>query len=192
MVASEGTPLLRVGDVDCPTVEDAHFSAVRRAFGIADDFLAGVFDFGALRWQLVGAPIPDRASMLSDFELRSVDGALEDFMGQHDANLLPDGTLTMFDNRQYPLETSRMIDVSLDDDARVATVTHTYDLGVKCPFQGGARMTRSGGRLATCASSRTVYGFGPGESESRWSLSVSCADMPAGPAYILRVHPVEI
>ena len=149
-------------------------------------------DFGALRWQLVGAPIPDRASMLSDFELRSVDGALEDFMGQHDANLLPDGTLTMFDNRQYPLETSRMIDVSLDEDARVATVTHTYELGIKCPFQGGARMTRSGGRLATCASSRTVYGFGPGESESRWSLSVSCADIPAGPAYILRVHPVEI
>jgi len=35
MVASEGTALLRVGDVDCPTVEDAHFSAVRRAFGIA-------------------------------------------------------------------------------------------------------------------------------------------------------------
>lgn len=48
MVASEGTALLRVGDVDCPTVEDAHFSAVRRAFGIADDFLAGVFDFKEL------------------------------------------------------------------------------------------------------------------------------------------------
>ena len=48
MVASEGTALLRVGDVDCPTVEDAHFSAVRRAFGIADDFLAGVLDFKEL------------------------------------------------------------------------------------------------------------------------------------------------
>ena len=35
MVASEGRASLRVGDVDCPTVQDAHFSSVRRAFGIA-------------------------------------------------------------------------------------------------------------------------------------------------------------
>lgn len=48
MVASEGRASLRVGDVDCPTVQDAHFSSVRRAFGIADDFLAGIFDFGGL------------------------------------------------------------------------------------------------------------------------------------------------
>ena len=48
MVASEGSPSLRVGDVDCPTVKDEPFSAVRRAFGIADDFLAGLFDFGSL------------------------------------------------------------------------------------------------------------------------------------------------
>jgi hypothetical protein len=39
---------LRVGDVDCETVKDAHFARVRHAFRVADDFLDGTLDFGKL------------------------------------------------------------------------------------------------------------------------------------------------
>ena len=39
---------LRVGDVDCVTVKDEHFAAIRRAFDIADNFLDGTLDLNKL------------------------------------------------------------------------------------------------------------------------------------------------
>ena len=39
---------LRVGDADCVTVKDEHFSVLRRALNIADDFLDGTVDMSKL------------------------------------------------------------------------------------------------------------------------------------------------
>ncbi|MFT4621855.1 MAG: hypothetical protein ACI8PZ_000507, partial [Myxococcota bacterium] len=83
-------------------------------------------EFGQLRWQLIGSLSPVHTDLESDFELRGADGSYEVFRGQHDANLLPDGRLTLFDNGFTPEDGTRGIDIALDPKSHTATVERVY------------------------------------------------------------------
>lgn len=78
---------------------------------------------GAVRWKLGGAPVArDGARVLS---------VLDDPLGgpvlQHDARLLPDGHLTLFDDQSTTTNPSRSVEYVLDLDAGTARLVWSYD-----------------------------------------------------------------
>ncbi len=148
-----------------------HRSAVARISGHPD-----AEDFGAVRWWLTGEPddVVD-----SDFVLRGLDGGVADFRQQHDAQLLEDGSLLLFDNRNRttwsPLsEASRGLQLTLDAVAGEARVLRSWPLDRHCPFAGSTQRSADGAVLATCAPSWQVSGFAAGAEEPEWSMTVAC------------------
>jgi arylsulfotransferase ASST len=92
---------------------------------------------GSVLWRLGGKK--------SNFTL----GTGVSFAWQHDAQLLPDGTISLFDNESYPAEASqsRVLDIALDSAAHTAKLVHqlTYPgEGILADSEGGAQLLANG------------------------------------------------
>jgi hypothetical protein len=71
---------------------------------------------GAVEWKLGGTHTPESLSLTNVADPANV------MTGQHDARLLPDGTVTVHDNRTLSGEHPRAIRFSIDEMARSATL----------------------------------------------------------------------
>jgi hypothetical protein len=92
---------------------------------------------GAIVWRLGGKE--------STFNL----GSGVHFAWQHDAKLLPDGTLSLFDNESFPDEASesRAVDISLDAGTRTASLVHQFTYpgpGILSESQGDTQLLSNG------------------------------------------------
>ncbi|MBX2800717.1 MAG: aryl-sulfate sulfotransferase [Myxococcales bacterium] len=108
---------------------------------------------GEVLWRLVGHP---NSAFEGDFVLDDQTGGHDTFAQQHNAHLLPDGRLAIFDNRFGSPQSSRVVVMDLDEAGGVARIEEAYDLSQSCPFQGSAYHTATGNPLAGCAGARQV------------------------------------
>jgi hypothetical protein len=132
-------------------------------------------DHGAITWRLGGNP--SDPAFGTDFTLTSSASDLPTFLLQHHA--LPDGPdrITMFDNRGFGPQPSRVLGITLDRTLGVADIDEVYTLDQHCNFQGSAFFTAQGNPVATCAKPGTVYEWDAGVPETqRFKLNASCAD----------------
>ncbi|HEX6417087.1 MAG TPA: arylsulfotransferase family protein [Acidimicrobiales bacterium] len=107
---------------------------------------------GEIRWTLGGRS--------SDFEM--AEGAT--FAWQHDARLLPDGTLSLFDNQANPplADRSRGLVLALDEQAGTATVVRewTHPDDVLAGSQGNTQVLDGGGAVVGWGSEGRVTEYG--------------------------------
>jgi hypothetical protein len=143
-----------------------HLSAVMEV--IADPDQA---DFGAVRWTMA-APGSD---LDSDLAIASEIGPPEDFQQQHNVFLLPDGRMTLFDNRLDPDELSRVLELRVDLAGGVATLERAFQLPVHCPFQGGALRTPAGNPLATCAPFAQAFEYDAVTGAQQFDMQLTCS-----------------
>ena len=96
---------------------------------------------GEIDWKLGGTATPDRLAFVGG----SPD-APRGFGGQHDARVLPDGTLTLFDNGTGLTRPPRALRYRIDGAARSATLLeNVYDPAAgRSPCCGNARLLRGG------------------------------------------------
>jgi hypothetical protein len=59
---------------------------------------------------------------------------------------------------------------------------------MRCGLMGSAYPVADGGLLVTCADHRTAWEFGPGETEPRWRMEVSCGETEF---HLQRVQPIR-
>jgi hypothetical protein len=109
---------------------------------------------GAVRWRLGGRS--------SDYTL----GPGAEFRWQHDARRMPDGTISVLDNRSAddsPPE-SRALVLAVDERARRATVAReiVHPDGVLARTQANAQVLPSGGVFVGWGSAGTMSEFSPG------------------------------
>ena len=88
------------------------------------------------------------------------------FAWQHDAQLLPDGTISLFDNEAAPAEgkESRGLDIALDTKANTATVVRelTYPgQGILSDSQGDVQLLPNGDNLVGWGQAGEVSEFSP-------------------------------
>lgn len=146
-------------------------------------------DFGTILWRMSGDPNdPDFGT---DFALTSAAPDVSPtFEQQHNVHFLPDGTLTMFDNRLEWQEPSRLLHLSYDLAAGAAVIEAAYPLPLHCEFQGGAWHTAGGNPVATCAPQAQAYEFDLGVTDTpRWTADMDCVS-GAG-IFVPRVIPLE-
>jgi hypothetical protein len=74
---------------------------------------------GVILWKLGGTPTAQSLTVIGDQYAASNPDAL--FSGQHQATILPDGTLTVQDNGTQPLRPVRALRFRIDPDTRTAT-----------------------------------------------------------------------
>lgn len=146
-------------------------------------------EFGEIEWVLAGDP--DYDPLGSDFTLSSAQpGASPTFLQQHNAHLLADGTLALFDNRKQSREPSRLLHLSVDPVGGEAVIEAAYELPMHCPFQGGAWHTAGRNPVATCSPQVTAFEFDRGVTDTaRWSVKLSCFSTRSG--YVPRIIPLE-
>ena len=70
---------------------------------------------GEIVWKLGGTTTPESLTVLGDLRAYT-------FGAQHDARLLPDGTLTVFDNRSDLSQPPRAVRFRIDEQAGTATL----------------------------------------------------------------------
>jgi hypothetical protein len=109
---------------------------------------------GAVLWRLGGKH--------SSFSL----GAGVKFAWQHDAQLLPDGTISLFDNEAAPAEAkqSRALDIAIDTTANTAKVVRqlTYPgQGILSDSQGDVQLLPNGDDLVGWGQAGEVSEFSP-------------------------------
>ena len=110
-------------------------------------------DFGEILWVLSGDPSTD--ALGSDFTLASI-GDWPGFVHQHHAHRLPNGRISLFDNRKDVSQRSRVLEISLDEETGMAQMERVWDLGRFCAFQGASWPTATGNPLATCSPEGTA------------------------------------
>lgn len=142
-------------------------------------------DFGAVNWVLGGDPLDGR--LPADIALTAVDGIDASFLRQHNPQILPDGRLSLFDNRMTTAEDSRILVMDLQPQYGLAVIEEAYTLPTHCNFQGAASPLEDGTWVATCAPYRTAFQFDPGGTEPRWSMAADCAT--AVSTYVPRMQP---
>ncbi len=100
-------------------------------------------DTGEVEWQLGGAP--------TDRSLAFVGDSRAGFGGQHDARILPDGTLTLYDNASRTGLRPRVVRYRLDLDARTATLIeeHSDPVATVSLCCGSARKLSGGNWVTT-------------------------------------------
>lgn len=95
---------------------------------------------GNIIWKLGGTSTANSLTVSGDPDAGTV------FGGQHDARLLPDGTLTIFDNRTDLSTPPRAVRYRLDTTSHTATVVEqvTDPAIIASPFTGSARKLAGG------------------------------------------------
>ena len=106
---------------------------------------------GDIEWKLGGTTTPESLSLVND----PLGGPV--FM--HDARLLPDGTITIFDNRKEATEPSRVTQYAIDTTAPTPTATLLWEYenadGDRTQFMGSARRQADGSSSRTgCAKTK--------------------------------------
>lgn len=139
--------------------------------------------FGALHWVL-STPT---SGWPSDFTLSSEAGPADFFM-QHNVHRLENGHLTFLDNRALPTESSRVVELQLDETTMAATIVDEWPLPNHCDFQGGAWRTANGDPLATCAPIRTAWQVDDAD-VVQWTAQATC-EIGFG-SYVPRFVPLE-
>ncbi len=97
---------------------------------------------GAIRWKLGGTATPESLSVVDD----PVFTGGSDFGGQHDARLLGDGTVSLYDDGTNLGRAPRAVRYSIDTNAKTATLVETVtDPGISSSFCcGSARKVADG------------------------------------------------
>jgi hypothetical protein len=110
---------------------------------------------GALIWRLGGKQ--------SSFAL----GTGVSFAWQHDAELLPDGTISLFNNEASPAEAkeSSALDIALDSAAGTATLVHQFT------YPGQGILSESQGDVQLLANGDSFVGWGQAGEISEFSSS---------------------
>jgi hypothetical protein len=111
---------------------------------------------GAVEWQLGGRS--------STFTL----GAGVRFAWQHDATLLPNGTITLFDNEAGPEEASqsRAVDIAIDPTSQTASLVNqiTYPgAGIIAESQGNIQELSNGDSFVDWGQAGEISEFSPGD-----------------------------
>ncbi len=149
-------------------------------------------DFGNIDWSLTGEP---SSPIDEDLRLTSAIGGDVNFIGQHHATIAPDGTLTLFDNRN-PGDVSRGLAVSIDANGGTAEIIAAYDLPEQCGIQGGSYQMANGDTIVTCATTGTTYHFRDGESSAGFAMEATCGAQGGpgggGRPETARVQPVDL
>jgi hypothetical protein len=112
---------------------------------------------GAIEWKLGGTHTPESLALTNVADPANV------ITGQHDARLLPDGTLTLHDNRTLSGEHPRAVRFSLDEAARSATLIESVE-DPRTAYSnccGSARRMPGGNWLASWGASGLVEELTP-------------------------------
>jgi len=145
-----------------------HLSAIAKVRG---DWTAP--DFGEILWRLSGDP--DNDAFGSDFTLSS-SGSWPGFVHQHNAHLLDDGRISLFDNRKDLAQRSRVLVLDIDEKSGLAQIERDYELDQLCAFQGSAWPTHTGNPVATCAPEGAAIEFHVDDtSQPIYELNILCA-----------------
>lgn len=129
-------------------------------------------DTGAARWTLTGgdsAAVWDAPALA----LSGCCGLVPSFQHPHAPILTPSGSVLVVDNGDG-LETTRVLELAVDEDALTAEVVAAWDLGVVCPVQSSAYPLPDGAILAACA--RTGELFELDASGIRRRVKLSCTN----------------
>jgi hypothetical protein len=112
---------------------------------------------GAVEWKLGGTTLPQSLAVIGEPDSSNV------ISGQHDARLLPDGTLTLHDNRTLTGRKPRAIRFNIDEEAGTATVLEqlTDPSSIYSICCGSARKLPGGNWVASWGSSGLVTELTP-------------------------------
>jgi hypothetical protein len=137
---------------------------------------------GAILWKLGGTPTAQSLTVAGDQYAASDPDAL--FSGQHDARILPDGTLTVQDNGTLPLRPVRALRFAINQSTRTATeIAQVTDSRVGPAFCcGGVDHLSTGDWLASWGTAQFATELTP---SGQPVLTVSYA-----PFFSYRVAPV--
>jgi hypothetical protein len=137
---------------------------------------------GAIMWKLGGTQIPQSLTVTHDQYATSNPDAL--FSGQHDARILPDGTLTVQDNGTLPLRPVRALRFGINPATRTANeIAQVADSRIGAAFCcGGVDHLSTGDWLASWGTAQYVTELTPSGNPV---LTVSYA-----PYFSYRVAPV--
>jgi hypothetical protein len=116
---------------------------------------------GAIEWKLGGSPTPQSLTIVGD------PNASTDFGGPHDAQVLPDGTISVFDNATFRnVVVPRVLRFRIDPVARTATLVQALtDLAVTSSnCCGSARLLPGGDWAVDWGGQQIMDELGPGGS----------------------------
>ncbi|HUJ91655.1 MAG TPA: arylsulfotransferase family protein [Gaiellaceae bacterium] len=122
---------------------------------------------GQIVWKLGGTPTPESLTVVGD-----PGNAADPLGGQHDARLLPDGTLTVFDDGTLLGRAPRALHFRIDPVARTATlIGEVSDPTVPSSFCcGSARLLANGNWLVSWGGDPVVGEYRP-DGTPVWRLS---------------------
>jgi len=131
---------------------------------------------GEIVWKLGGQETPESLQIIGDY-YEYPSGA------QHDARVLPDGTVSMFDNRSGLDQPPRVTRWRIDEEKMTATLVEAYEdrIAPKSPATGSARFSPDGSLFVYWGDSYLMTEFSP-EGSIALRLSID------GMAY--RAYPV--
>jgi Arylsulfotransferase (ASST) len=141
---------------------------------------------GNILWKLGGTPRPERLTMVGD----PVFTGGSHFGGQHDSRLLPDGTVTFFDDGSGLPRLGRAVRYSINTTAHTATLLDSVsDPGVSASYCcGSARYLGSGVWVIGWGGSADGVGKG---TESVNGIRQYSLSFPGGSGIIYRMIPLK-
>ena len=121
---------------------------------------------GEIVWKLGGEETPESLRIIGDYN-EYPSGA------QHDARVLPDGTLSVFDNRTGLEEPPRVTRWRIDEEEMTATLVEAYEdpLAPGSPATGSSRFSRDGSLFVYWGDSYLMTEFTP-EGSIAFRLSI--------------------
>jgi hypothetical protein len=111
---------------------------------------------GEIAWKLGGEETPESLEVIGDY-YEYPQGA------QHDARVLPDGTISIFDNRTGLDQHPRVTRWRIDEEEMTATLVNAYEdpLAPKSPATGSARFSPDGSLFVYWGDSYLMTEFDP-------------------------------
>jgi hypothetical protein len=145
--------------------------------------------FGTPVWALASEPT---APFGQDLALTDPDDLTDDelYGHQHHPQLLPDGTLQLFDNGEDVTDEARVLQLGLDLQSGEAPVRGSYPIGVVCPIEGSGFFRPDGELVAACTWRGAFYELDPTSGEVLGSTRVSCPGT-TGFTWVPRAIPVD-